>query len=414
LVLDRNRLLKNSSAINPVVVNINDQIVQLRSNLTTSLVNLKASVSLKIRALSTHERRINSKIASVPKQERVYRDIQRQQQIKEALYLYLLQKREETAISLAVTVANAKIIDPAYGSDTPVSPKRRVVLLAGLLMGLLLPAVVIYLIDLLDSKIHVQKDIESIKAPFLGEIPLMNKEEMGLAVNTSNNNLSEAFRILRTSVNFRLKKKDKGAQVVMISSTISGEGKSFVALNLAASLAISGKKVLLVGMDLRHPKLMEYLNLTYHKGLVNYLVNDIDRWESVLNKNVEVNNLDVLNSGDIPPNPAELLMEDTVGLFFEQASLQYDYVIVDTAPVGLVTDTVLINHFADLFVYICKANYSEKKAVGFIQNLVSDGKVKNMAMVLNGTDLKKGYGYGYGYGYVDAEKKKTILSKVFG
>lgn len=416
LVLDRNRLLKTSSVINPVVVNINDQLLQLRSNLNASLINLKASVSLKIAALSKHERRINSKIASVPKQERVYRDIQRQQQIKEALYLYLLQKREETAIAMAVTVANAKIIDAAYGSDIPVSPKRKIVLLAGLLLGLLLPAVIIYILDLLDSKIHLQKDMEGIKAPFLGGIPLMEKKELELelGVNTSNNSISEAFRILRTSVNFRLQHKKEQGQVLMLSSTISGEGKSFVAINLAASLAISGKKVLLVGMDFRNPKLANYLSLEHHKGLVNYVVNDIARWEDVLNKDVSVKNLDILNSGDIPPNPAELLMHDSIALFFEQARAQYDYVIVDTAPVGLVTDTMLINHFSDLFIYICKANYTEKRAVDFIQNLVSEGKIKNLVTVLNGTDVKKGYGYGYGYGYVEAATKKSRFSKVFG
>lgn len=414
LVLDRNRLLKNSRALNPIVVNINDQLVQLRANLNASLINLKASVGLKIKALSRHESRINAKIASVPKQERVYRDIQRQQQIKEALYLYLLQKREETAISLAVTVANAKIIDRAYGSDIPVSPKRKIVLLAGLLLGFLLPAVVIYIRDLLDSKIHIQKDIESINAPFLGEIPLMDKAEQGLAVNTTNNSISEAFRILRTSVNFRLHNKKEYGKVLMLSSTISGEGKSFVAINLAASLAISGEKVLLVGMDFRNPKLKDYLSLSEPKGLVNYVMHDIDRWESVLHKNIAVENLDVLNSGEVPPNPAELLMQDRIALFFEQATSQYDYIIVDTAPIGLVTDTMLINQFSDLFIYICKANYSEKRSVDFISNLVTDGRIKNLALVLNGTDLTKGYGYGYGYGYVDTSHKKTILSKIFG
>lgn len=413
LILDRNRLLKNSSAINPVVVNINDQLLQLRGNLTASLSNLKASMHLKINSLASFENRIKAKIASVPKQERVYRDIQRQQQIKEALYLYLLQKREETAISLAVTVANAKIIDRAYGSDLPVSPKRKIVLLAGLLLGLLLPAVVIYIRDLLDTKIHLQREMETVKAPFLGGIPLMEKSELGLGVNTSNNSISEAFRILRTSVNFRLKNSTEKGKVLMVGSTVSGEGKTFVAINLAASLAISGKKVLLVGMDFRSPKLAQYLSLKQHKGLVNYIVNDITHWEEGLNENVEVENLSVLNAGDIPPNPSELLMHEKIAVFFKEARTRYDYVIVDSAPVGLVTDTLLINEYADLFIYICKANYSEKRALDFIQNLVTEKKIPNLALVLNGTDISKGYGYGYGYGDVPNATKKNRFTAMF-
>ncbi len=407
LVLDRNRLLKTSSKINPVVVNINDQLLELRNSLTASLVNLKAAKKVQIKALNKYKKGISSKIAAVPKQERVYKEIQRQQQIKEALYLYLLQKREETAISLAVTVANAKIIDPAYGSNTPVSPNRKIVFLTAFLLGLILPASVIYIRDLLDSKIHDQKDFTAIKVPFLGTIPKADKDSVGVIINTGNNSISEAFRILRTSVTFSLGRKIKNAQVIMVGSTISQEGKTFVAINLAASLAISGKKILLVGMDLRSPKLASYLNLNSDNGLVNFVIDENDHWGKFVNKNVQTNNLDVLVSGTIPPNPSELLMHARIQLFFDEVYARYDYVIIDTAPVGLVADTLLLSKYADLFVYISKANYSEKRSVDFIKDLVENQKITNLEMLLNGVDPN--HGYGYGYGYLETTKKKRGL-----
>lgn len=398
LVQERNRLLKNAGEKNPLVESMDVQLLGMKASLKESLDNLKTSLNIRIRELNKQEGGINSKIASVPKYEREYRIIQRQQQIKEALYLYLLQKREETNIALAVTVSNAKIIDAAHSNGNMVAPKRKVIYMLSLLAGVLLPVLIFYLADLLDTRVHGRKDVDRLKLPFLGDIPLSDEKSKIVVSRDSNSGIAEAFRLLRTNVDFMLGSDRPSGKTVFVTSTIGKEGKSFVALNLGASLAISGKKVLLLGMDLRAPKILKYLNLEDKKGLTDLIMSGSMQPANYIFKPKEMEGLDILPSGSIPPNPAELLMNPGIKELFGLLRQQYDYIVVDTAPVGMVTDTLLLNAYADAFVYVVRANYLDKRLLSIAETAFREKRLSNMAVLINGSDHSKGYGYGYGYG----------------
>jgi tyrosine-protein kinase Etk/Wzc len=399
LVLDRNRILHNSGEKNPVVENLDLQLAGIRKSVKESLNNYRTALQIRIRELGRKEAEIDAKIASVPKYERQYRIIQRQQQIKETLYLYLLQKREETNIALAVTVANAKIIDSAFSNGQPVWPKKRMVYLVALLIGLALPMTGIYVADLFDTKVHGKRDIVRLGIPYLGDIPLNEEKNKVVLTGNDNSSVAEAFRLLRTNVDFILGTTKPKGRTVFLTSTLSKEGKSFIAMNLAASIAISGKKVLLVGMDVRAPKILQYLGLEETKGLTNYIAGDVRTLDEILLKSTVIENLDVLPSGTIPPNPAELLLSERVAEMFAKVKSLYDYVIVDTAPVGMVTDTLLLSSHADAFIFIVRAYYLDRRLLSIAEDLYTEKRLPNMAILINGTEKKKGYGYGYGYGY---------------
>ncbi|GGK58591.1 MULTISPECIES: GumC family protein [Flavobacteriaceae] len=399
LLLERNRILKGSSTKHPIIVNLDAQLAQLRASINQGLVNLKSSLTIAIKDAENQERRFNSKIVAVPKQEREFRDIQRQQQIIETLYLYLLQKREENAISLAVTVPNAKVIDVADGSTIPVSPKRKVIYLAAVLLGLLIPFVILYIRFLLDNKVHVSKDVEAVvKAPFLGEVPKTNSEHKIVVTEKDRDAVSESFRMLRTNLNFMLAGVTDPSKVIFITSTIPGEGKTFLSLNLAAVLALSNKKVLLVGADVRKPKLNEYLKLNEKLGLTQFLMDTSLKVPDVIHHFSE-GKFDILSSGIVPPNPSELLMNGRFDEVLAYGKEHYDYIIVDTAPVKMVTDTLLLSHHANLCLYIIRANYLDKRLLEIPEKMYKEKRLPNMAVVMNDVDMKLGYGYGYGYGY---------------
>ena len=415
VVLDRNRILRNSTASNPAVLSYEAQLSNLRRSLKESLDNLDVSLSITINELTKKDNRLNSQKASIPRKEREYRTFIRQQGIKEALYLYLLQKQEETQITLAVTTANSKVIDVAYGSNTPVSPKRKIVLLAGLLLGLLFPFIIIYVTDLLDNKLHTRKELDSIvSAPFLGDIPIKGTQNNIVVTPGNRSSTAEAFRLLRTNLDFMLAGKESKCKTIFLTSTTSGEGKSFVSINLACTLALSGKKVALLGMDLRAPKLTEYLQIPNTKGVTNYILDSNVTLEDIKTNIEGHKDLDIYSSGVIPPNPAELLLHTRVEDLFSTLKETYDYIIVDTAPVNLVTDTLLLANRADLFIYVARANYMDKRLLSVAQTLYIEKRLPNMAMLINGSDYKKGYGYGsYGaYGYGEVQKEawwKTLL-----
>lgn len=414
LVLERNRILKNSSKKNPVIENIDEQLVALRTNLKESLRNFKNSLLIKLIELNKQENSINNKIASVPKYEREYRIIQRQQQIKEALYLYLLQKREETNIALAVTVANAKVIDNAYSDGKTVSPKKKMVYFIAVLLGLLCPLLILYVSEILDSKVHGKRDIDLLSLPFLGDIPLTESKDKIVVARGDDSSVAEAFRLLRTNVDFMLGSNRSKGKTIFITSTIGKEGKSFVALNLATSIAISGKKVLLIGMDLRAPKILKYLNLSEKEGLTNFISDDSKKLENFILRLPTIENLDLLPSGSIPPNPSELLMNVRVKEMFDSVKDIYDYVIVDTAPVGMVTDTLLLSDYADASVFVVRANFLDKRMLSIAECLYREKRFRNMAMLINGSDYKRGYGYGYGrYGYANENKKPNLFKRYF-
>lgn len=407
LLLERNRILKSSSKLNPVIINLNDQIAGVRNSIAKSLVNLKNTLKISLNDVQKQESRINSKITAVPRQEREYRDIQRQQQIIETLYLYLLQKREENAITLAVTQPNAKIIDKAYGSDIPVAPKRKIVYLAALLLGIILPFAVIYLKLLLNNKVQSRKDIEAaLQAPILGDIPRTRNLKKLVVSDQDRSGIAEAFRLVRTNINFMFSKVQTKSKTIFLTSTISGEGKTFIAINLASVLALTSKKVLLIGADIRNPKIITYLNFESNLGLTHFLRDSKLAVPDVI-ENVKEYNFDMIHSGIIPPNPAELLMNGRFDEVMEYAKNNYDYIIVDTAPINLVTDTLLISDYADLFIYVIRANHLDKRLLEVPKMLYNEKRLNNMSILVNDVDSDKGYGYGYGYGYGDDDKKPS-------
>jgi capsular exopolysaccharide synthesis family protein len=417
LILERNKAKINAGSENPYLKQIESQILSSKSNLLSSLSNTTRSLEIQLKDLKVQSNKVIARVKSIPENERGFIDISREQEIIGSLYQYLLKKKEEIDISLAVTVPNAKIIDVAYGSNGPVSPKRRIIYLIAMLLGLLIPFIIIYILDLLDTKVHTKKDIEEeLSVPFLGDVPKSDSKEKIIIGNDIRSSTAEAFRLIRTNLDFMLASNRKESKAIFITSTTSGEGKSFISINVAATLALSGKKVLLMGMDLRAPKVTEYLGIPDRKGVTNYITDDDMTIDELIFTIPEVKGLDIISSGVIPPNPAELLMTKRIDNLFTIVKQEYDIVIVDTAPVNLVTDTLLIGKYADMFMYVVRANYLDKRLLQVPQELYNEKKLPNMAIVLNDTDPKRSYGYGYGgygYGYVVVEKPwyKKIFSK---
>ncbi|MGB0880109.1 MAG: polysaccharide biosynthesis tyrosine autokinase, partial [Polaribacter sp.] len=416
LVSKRNRLSISAGDKNPLLVQYQSEIVTLKSNIKKSISNLIYSLEAKLNQLNEEASKVNARVSSIPVIERGFIDIAREQEIISGLYSYLLKKKEETAISLAVTVPNAKTIDVAYGSDIPVSPKRKIIYLGASLLGVLIPFIIIYLINILNTKVHSKKDIQNnLSVPFLGDIPKSETKDKFIIGKEARSSISEAFRLIRTNLDFMLTSK-KTTKFIFTTSTTSGEGKSFISINLAATLALSDKRILLMGMDLRAPKVTEYLNIENKKGVTNYLTDRNLKLDDIKFNIPELGSLDIISSGIIPPNPAELLISEGVERLFNEVKnyYYYDYVIVDTAPINLVTDTLLISKYADMFLYVVRANYLDKRLLAIPEELYTEKRLKNMAIVLNDVDPRKGYGYGYGgYGYGQQEEKpwyKKIFS----
>lgn len=420
LLQRRKTLLKSAGEQNPIVVELDQTLSGIRQNLAQSIDNSTNSLKIRINNLQNQSSRINSKILSVPGQESKLRSIERKQGIKEQLYLYLLQKREEAAISLTATSPSAEIIDEAYNSNGgPVSPNKKIAYIAALFFGLAVPFGIIYLKSLMDTRIHNKEDLEiEIKnIPVLGEIPKLSGSDKHLIERNDRSILSESFRIIRTNLDFVIRSKDvkKFNNVVYITSTINNEGKSFFSVNLALTIANTGKKVLLIGADIRNPQIFSAIKKNVKdlkdRGLTEYLADSsITVKESINSLAVNDINIDVLLSGAVPPNPAELLMSDRFKHLFEDVSNRYDYVIVDTAPSMLVTDTLLISKYAGHTAYITRADYTEKKILNFAKELHAENKLNNMMLVVN--DVKQSnFGYGAKYGYYGAPEKKGFFGR---
>jgi capsular exopolysaccharide synthesis family protein len=414
LVLRRRRISNSSSDKNPIIIGIDDQLADLKNNLTATLENLKSSILIQIEALNNQSGVINSKIASMPKNEREYLNIVRDKEIKNSIYLYLLQKREESVIANAVSFEKAKIIDPPFSDDTIVFPKRKLTYLASVFGGLALAVLIIFLKYELDVKIHKTQDLERFQLPIIGDIPMdqisVNQNKAGIKMSNQSE-LAEAYRYLRTNIGFMLSKKEFG-NVVFVTSTLAGEGKTFTAINLAQSFAASGKRTLLIGLDLRAPKIDRYLNLDNRKGVSNYVVDKNLFLEDIIDAFPDIENLDFILSGDVPPNPIELLMNDRTDEIFSMARKNYDYIIVDTPPIGMVADALQISNQSDLLIYVVKANFLNKNLLKIPLTLASEGKLKNLAFLLNGTE-EKARRYGYSYGYAQ-KAKPSLWNKFFG
>ena len=397
MLVERKRLLRTSTENNPAIVNLDTSIRAMKANVQATLEGTLQGLMITKSNLDREASRYSRRISNAPGQERAYVSIARQQEIKAGLYLMLLQKREENAIALAATANNAKIIDEAIADDTPVSPKRSMIYLIALVLGVGIPVGIIYLIELTKFKIEGRADVEKLTSvPIIGDIPLTdekNDKNGSIAVFENKNNLmSETFRNIRTNLQFML---DNDQKVILVTSTVSGEGKSFVSANLAISLSLLGKKVVIVGLDIRKPGLNKVFHLSNkEKGITQYLSNpETDLMELVQPSDIN-KNLFILPGGSVPPNPTELLARNGLDKAIEILKQNFDYVIMDTAPIGMVTDTLLVGRVADLSVYVCRADYTHKAEYTLINELAIEKKLSKLCTVINGVDLKKRkYGY---------------------
>lgn len=399
MVAERNRLLRTSTESNPAIVNLNASIRAMRGNIQTTLDATLKGLEITRADLVREASRYSRRISDAPTQERQFVSIARQQEIKAGLYLMLLQKREENAIVLAAMANNAKIIDEAQADGGPVSPKRMTIYLAALILGIGVPVGIIYLIGLTKFKIEGRADVEKLTSlPVIGDIPLADEKAGSIAVFENQNNLmSETFRNVRTNLQFML---ENGKNVILVTSTISGEGKSFLSANLAISLSLLGKKVVIVGLDIRKPGLNKVFNIPKKEhGITQFLTNPAMNLMDLVQASDINRNLYILPGGTVPPNPTELLARDGLEKAIEILKKNFDYVILDTAPVGMVTDTLLIGRVGDLSVYVCRADYTRKAEFTLINELAENNKLPNLCIAINGLDLqKKKYGYYYGYG----------------
>ena len=402
LVLEKNRLLENATPQNPLVIDLTKQINSMRNSVVESLAKNRSALQVAKGNYETENKTIVGQISKIPSQEKTFREIERQQQIKENLYLLLLQKREETAVSLAVTAPKARVVDEAYVNPIPVAPKGSIVLLMGLMAGMLIPFIVIYLIRLFDDKVKDKKDLDKLSngKTLLGEIPSLDRGQNELVMANDLTPMAEAFRIVITNMNFMLPKKEKG-KVVYVTSTVKGEGKTFVSVNLALTLASPKHKVIIIGADIRNPQLQRYNpSRKGLDGLTEYLHNDDEKIEDIIHISSFNKYCDVIYSGSIPPNPADLLSNGRFEILIDQLKLIYEYIIVDTAPLMLVTDTFLNADLADATLYVTRSGFTEKSLLDFANKQINSKRIRNAAFILN--DVSKdnlGYGNKYGYGY---------------
>ena len=421
LVLERDRKLKSASESNPIVIEATEKINALRPIILSSINNLKADLEKNINRAYNNQQLVQKKVRSFPTKEKELLDITRQQSVKEALYVYLLQRREETALSEAATVAGSRIIDEARPNRSPISPKSNDIFMIAFALGLGIPVGLIVLKDLLNDKILSEKDIQTFtKTPILGGINFSKKGENIVVKKNSRSSTAEMFRLLRTNLQFLSGQKEK--QTILITSGTSGEGKSFITINLGISIAISNKKTVIIGLDLRKPKLSKYLNLekdSKMRGMTNYLVGKAEKSEIIYETGLH-ENLYYIPSGPMPPNPAELINTNTLDQLFAELQEEFDYILIDTPPVGLVTDALLLNRFADISLYVIRYGVTKKGTVNLIEELYQQEKLTNPAIIYNGIKRQGGYGYGYGgysygygygygygysYGYYDDEKR---------
>lgn len=404
LILERNRLLRTSSENNPVIRKLDSSIGDLRSNLTTSIASVHRGLLITQADLNRQENKFAGRVSNAPAQERQFVSIQRQQEIKAGLYLMLLQKREENNITLAATANNAKIIDDALANSAPVSPKDKMIYLIALIMGVCIPIGIIYLISLFRFRIEGRADVEKLTTvPIIGDIPLNESESEhphAIAVRENENNImAETFRSLRTNLLFMLDNPER--KVILITSTMTGEGKTFIASNLAVSLALLGKKVIIIGLDIRKPGLNKVFQLPHkEKGITQFLSAPMTTdLHSLIQPSNVTKNLSLLPGGTIPPNPTELLARPALEAAIDQLRNEYDYIVMDTAPIGMVTDTQTIARVADISIYVCRADYTHKNDYQLINDLQEHKRLPSLCTVINGLDMrKKKYGYYYGYG----------------
>ncbi len=408
-VSERDRLLKYSSANSPAVTTLDEKISSLRDNIASSIDGAEVALTAKGKNLNRQANLYDSQISNIPKRERELTEKKRQQQIKETLYMMLLQKKEEANLSLAVAAPSAKVIESPLAGEAPVAPKPNVIVLASFLLGLFIPASIIGVKDWFNLNVETEDDIKrQTNVPLLVGLPMDKSKKHMVVTPHAATPVAETFRLLRSNIQFSLHSPDK--KVILVTSSISGEGKTFVSMNLAMTFSLKYKTVL-VGMDIRRPKLGDYLNLDKSKpGVVDYLSGLTDNIDEIIAPSGMSENLDIIQSGPIPPNPNELLMEPTLDRLFEELRKRYDYIIVDTSPVGSVSDTFLADRITDATLFVVRSGYTPKTGVSVINDIKKDNRLKKMMLVLNGVSVnptsRYGYGhrYGYSYGYSSTPK----------
>ncbi len=404
IALQRNQLLHSASETSPTVTPLTAQLDDLTSSIKRAMRQARLGMEIQRNSIASQAGMYQGQIGSSPEQERVLTQIGRQQEVKSGLYLMLLEKREENSISLAATADKGKVIDaPSFAGK--VSPKTSIILLIALVLGLAIPAGILFLLEFFRYKIEGHEDVLKLTTvPVIADIPVASdiaKGRADIVVHQNVNNLmEEIFRGLRTNIQFMLK---TGEQVMMFTSSTSGEGKTFVASNVAISFALLGKKVVVVGLDIRKPRLAELFEIdNHHNGITNLMVRDHNTWEDIEKQIIPSgvnNNLNLLMAGPVPPNPGELITRHSLDDIIEQLKQRYDYVILDTAPVGLVNDSLQLGRVANLCIYVCRADYTPKSSFGMINGLKAEKKLPNMCLVLNGVDLsKKKHSFYYGVG----------------
>ena len=404
IALQRNQLLHSASENSPTVTPLTAQLDDLNSSIKRAMTQARAGLRIQRNSIAAQAGKYEGQINNTPEQERMLTQIGRQQEVKSGLYLMLLQKREENSISLAATADKGKLIDtPVFAGK--VTPKNSMIMLIALILGLAIPAGILFLLEFFRYKIEGHNDVAKLtNLPIIADVAIASeraKTKADIVVHENKNNLmEEIFRSLRTNLQFLLKQHDK---VIMFTSTTSGEGKTFIASNVAISFALLGKKVVLVGLDIRKPRLAELFEIDdHHHGITNLLVKDEVNWSDVKEQIIPsgINDkLDILMAGPVPPNPGELVTRESLEQTMEQLKEHYDYILIDTAPVGLVTDTLALGRISNATVYVCRADFTQKASFGLINSLSMEKKLPNMSIVLNGVDLsKKKYGYYYGYG----------------
>lgn len=404
IALQRNQLLHSASENSPTVTPLTAQLDDLNSSIKRAMTQARAGLRIQRNSIAAQAGKYEGQINNTPEQERMLTQIGRQQEVKSGLYLMLLQKREENSISLAATADKGKLIDtPVFAGK--VTPKNSIIMLIALILGLAIPAGILFLLEFFRYKIEGHNDVEKLtNLPIIADVAIASeraKTKADIVVHENKNNLmEEIFRSLRTNLQFLLKQHDK---VIMFTSTTSGEGKTFIASNVAISFALLGKKVVLVGLDVRKPRLAELFEIDdHHHGITNLLVKDEVNWSDVKEQIIPsgINDkLDILMAGPVPPNPGELVTRESLDQTMEQLKEHYDYILIDTAPVGLITDTLALGRISNATVYVCRADFTQKASFGLINSLNMEKKLPNMSIVLNGVDLsKKKYGYYYGYG----------------
>lgn len=414
LMLQRNHLLAESGEKNPVVQAADKNLAEMRTVISGSMDNYIKNLRLRLDRTRAVEHQINTEIQAVPKQEKMALSIIRQQSIKEALYTFLLNKREENALQLAVTEANIRVVESPFGSNAPIAPHSTTFLLAALAVGLAIPLGIQVLLMLWNTSVRGRKDIEDYTTiPVLGEIPSRKEEvaDNSIVVDEHKNDLiSEAFRLLRSNINFVA----KDARVIMFTSTMPGEGKSFVSRNLAVALAIAGKKVVLVDTDLRKRTQGKLVGVKHKEGLSTYLSGLHDNIDNILDKGLIHPAVDMLLVGPVPPNPSELLMSDRLEKLVDELKKKYDYIILDNVPAQVVADATIVNRVAELTLYVVRDGKLDRRYLPELERLHQEGKFKHLCIVLNDSHIEKkkygygyGYSYGYGYGYGDGYYSET-------